>query len=128
MYKSFMKILLLIAVIILSGCYSQKKVQQLRQNQILVDAGMSKQEVMTLLGTPGDRQLNGDLEAWQYCSSSLTTFEFVVVWFFNKKVGSVTTYKTYTCPTLNCNQCFRSVNFEAPPDAIIELRNKHYNR
>lgn len=128
MNRYYQFLFLIISITILFGCFAQKPIYDLRENQILIDAGMSKQEVIDIMGVPGDRQLNGELEAWQYCSSSFTTFEYIVVWFYNRKVGSVITYKDQTCLAIKCEQCFRSVDFQTPPNAIIELRTKNITK
>ena len=36
-----------------------------------VDPGMNKEQVLNLLGAPGDRQFEGAQEAWQYCKTSV---------------------------------------------------------
>ena len=36
---------------------------------ILINAGDSKEDVLSILGTPQDRQFKGSNEAWQYCVS-----------------------------------------------------------
>ena len=51
----------------------------LEKKSILVNNGDTKQQVIEAMGTPDDRQLNGDAEVWQYCqtglASDITTIE-----------------------------------------------------
>ena len=118
---------ILIAIfIVFSSCSSSLKA--IREKQALIDNGMDKKQVIEIMGAPKDRQFKGDDEAWQYCGASLDTYEFVIVWFYKGRVTGLNTYKTYNCPTImNCEKCFREVNWLEAPDRIVEFRNRNLN-
>lgn len=50
---------LVIAIALLSGCGT------LDNKMIMIDPGDSKEKVIKLIGTPYDRQFQGNKEAWQ---------------------------------------------------------------
>ncbi len=105
------------------SCYTTK--QPMREKLVLINNGMTKSQVTEILGPPKDRQFKGEDEAWQYCQSGMSTFEFTIIWFYNGQVTGMNTYKTYTCPTFKCEKCFREVNWNEAPDRIIEIRSKN---
>jgi outer membrane protein assembly factor BamE (lipoprotein component of BamABCDE complex) len=50
------------------------------QNSLKVNPGMDRNEVLEIMGTPGNRQFNETREAWQYCDlKSDTENEYVVI-------------------------------------------------
>ncbi|HVO74268.1 MAG TPA: outer membrane protein assembly factor BamE [Ignavibacteriaceae bacterium] len=85
------KLLMLLFILILFlifGCSAS-------QNSINVNPGMNKDNVLSIMGTPGNRQFNGAREAWQYCSLKLDREEneYTVIWFNEGKVSGMTTYR-----------------------------------
>lgn len=84
------KLLILFSAFLCSlfiGCSASK-------NSVKVNPGMNKNEVLEIMGTPGNRQFNGTREAWQYCDlKSDTENEYVVIWFNDNKVTGLTTYR-----------------------------------
>lgn len=100
--------------------------QALLNKSMMVERGYEKQQVLDLLGPPGDRQFNGDDEAWQYCRTGMSTDQFVVVWFFHGKVTGITTYKLGSNAGYigDCSQGFKTVRWEDAPDRTIELRHR----
>lgn len=100
--------------------------QALLNKSMMIERGYEKQKVLELLGTPGDRQFNGEDEAWQYCRTGMSTDQFVVVWFFQGYVTDVTTYRLGANAGYigDCSQGFKTVRWEDAPDRIIELRHR----
>lgn len=78
--------LLLGLAVIVAGCASiGPKVNELRP-------GMSKQQVLAILGEPADRSFRGTDEAWQY--SEIAGFgqcKYTTVWISNGKLVGVST-------------------------------------
>ena len=72
--------------------------------------GQSKDQVTQIMGDPGNREFNGDREAWQYCGKSgLTANKFVIVYFDH---GHVERLATYTRPWLGaCKGQYKPVQW-----------------
>ena len=87
-----------------------------------VSPGMSSQEVIAIMGPPEDRQFRGSDEAWQYCSTGFESDTFVIVWIYSGVVNGLQTYKNRS--TGLCSSFFRTVNWEAAPDRIYEIRQR----
>jgi hypothetical protein len=102
------------------------KQADLLDKSIMVESGMSKQELIKTLGRPIQRQFNGAKEAWQYCDGGTlsTNNEFLTVWLNNGSVFKLQSRSSYAGGP--CETQFRSINWEASPepDAIIEIRNR----
>lgn len=91
----------------------------------LVDAGMKKQEVLDLIGPPGDRQFQGQDEAWQYCQTGWgNTDKFAVIWFQKGSVSGVTSYTRTGGYVGMCTTHFKTINWESAPDTAIEIRHR----
>ena len=91
---------ILIVFLFLGGCVSTKQILSLEK-------GMTKEEVRSVLGMPGNRQFIDNTEAWQYCSItpnpkllfSLGTepqANYKVVFFKDSRVESIITYSNNT--------------------------------
>lgn len=93
----------------------------LATKQNLVSPGQTKNEVLSFMGAPSDRQFNGTMEAWQYCSTGWSVNKFTIVWFNHGSVTGLSSY-SQSCGGGSCTQCFRSIRWEEAPDKIIEHR------
>ncbi len=99
------------------GCSSTKLIEQ----SFTINAGQSKKTVLKILGIPGNREFNGNIEAWQWCSNGYHTDDFLVVWFYKSKVTGVTTYKNDSSIFLgSCDNFYRTVYWEDAPDVKTE--------
>jgi hypothetical protein len=106
-----MKRLMMIALIgTLLSCGS------LQNRAMLVNPGDDKDRVMTVMGTPGDRQFQDDNEVWQYCQTGagFGYHDYRMVWFYRGKVTGITSYKDHT-PASGCSGHFRPVRWEEAP-------------
>ncbi|GAB6121133.1 hypothetical protein JCM30204_22820 [Dysgonomonas termitidis] len=88
----------------------------------MVDPGMKKSEVLDIMGAPGNRQFQGDSEAWQYCSTGMGSDKYWVIWFTRGAVVGMTTYNGYG--TGACSQFYKQINWEDKPDQTIEIRRR----
>jgi hypothetical protein len=107
-------------LILFIGCVAPHIVMS---KSIGINQGQSKDEVLKIMGNPGNRQFKGNNEAWQWCETDQVGFsgdDYVVVWFYDGKVTGVTTYKNTQIG--NCEMFFRTINWEDAPDKIIEHR------
>lgn len=94
----------------------------LRDDLILIRAGASMQEVIAILGTPGDRSFFGTAEAWQYCETGFANDFFATVWFSNGQVAGLTT-ENYAGMAVLCENNFRAVDWgQLPADVVIDFR------
>jgi hypothetical protein len=90
---------------------------------IQLNVGDSKQRVLEVMGTPGDRQVRGINEAWQYCISgaSYGANDHKIIWM---KSGLVTGISSYKSNSFGCTGGMREVRWESSPDAVLELRSR----
>lgn len=57
-----------------------------------IEVGQSKADVAVIMHEPGNRELNGNREAWQYCARDGSMNKFVVVYFKDGNVEKLATY------------------------------------
>ena len=126
MKSTYLFSLILTSLIFLncSSSRNSKTKVSIKEARVYIDQGMTKQEVVGLIGLPGDRQFKGREEVLQYCESGWNAHDFLMVWFFDKKVVAMSSYKTHTCPS-GCAGCFKTIDWLSAPDEIIELRTKN---
>ncbi|WP_159064963.1 hypothetical protein [Thaumasiovibrio subtropicus] len=94
----------------------------------LIEYGDEQQQVIMMLGEPGDRQFNGRYEVYQYCTvgAGIGTTRFDMVWFYDGKVTAISDYELANARV--CERHYRDVDWlQAPeksrePDQIIEVR------
>lgn len=88
----------------------------LQNKAMLVNSGDDKQRVLAIMGSPQDRQFQGDNEVWQYCQTGagFGYHDFRMIWFYRGKVTGVTSYKDHT-PASGCAGHFKTVRWEDAP-------------
>jgi hypothetical protein len=97
----------------------------LTEDSLRINPGQSKNQVLKIMGPPGNRQFEGKDEAWQYCQTDYVGFsgdDYVVVWFYDGVVTGLTTYKNYLIG--DCSAFYKSVRWEDKPDVTIEHRKR----
>ena len=115
-----MKYLLLVfPLFVLLSCGSLEK------KSILVNVGDTKDRVLQVMGTPDDRQLKGENEAWQYCQTGagFGYHDYRIFWFYKGYVTGINSYKS-SRPASSCMTDIRQVNWEDAPDISVEIRNR----
>ncbi|CAB4200198.1 hypothetical protein UFOVP1351_29 [uncultured Caudovirales phage] len=105
--------------LILTGCATGA----IKRKAVLINAGDSKETVMTTLGTPEDRQFKGGREAWQYCETGGVGDYYTVIWFSDGKVSGSSNYSRSDIIG-PCSAGFNRVNFEEAPDMTVEVRKR----
>lgn len=102
---------------ILAACGSLEK------QSVLINPGDTKEKVLSIMGTPGDRQFRGKDEAWQYgrTGAGFGYHDFRIIWFYDGKVTGLTSYKDHT-PATSASAHFKAIRWEDAPDRTIELR------
>jgi len=109
-------------IIVMIAFFLSACANQLMKKSILLEPGMTKEELVANLGPPGNRQFKGNKEAWQYCETGGMVDDYVVVWLVHGKVAGTQSYNN-SRPGF-CSSFFRTVNWEEAPDAVIEFRDR----
>ncbi len=103
--------------LIISGCGT------LDHKTILLNIGDSKERVLEVMGTPADRQIGRQQEAWQYCVSGagISWNDHKIIWFTAGHVTGINSYRSYVS---GCTGGIQSVRFENAPDTVMEIRRR----
>lgn len=119
--KTILKLSVIVIFLFFFGCAPS----QLMNKSLMINAGQTKEDVLKIIGNPGNRQFQGKDEAWQWCETDYSGFagdDYLVVWFYEGKVTGITTYKNTRYG--NCEMFYRTVNWQDAPDRTIEIRNR----
>jgi hypothetical protein len=106
-----------------AGCLSACATQPLTKKTLLIEPGMSKDDVLSVMGSPGNRQFKGNKEAWQYCQTGWSADEYILIWLVDGTVAQTQTYANTEHGGL-CTSFFRTVDWEEAPDAVVEIRSR----
>jgi hypothetical protein len=105
-------------VMALSGCaapYGEKA--------MALTVGATRDQVLTTLGQPDNRQLNGAKEALQYSNVVGPGFcEYTVILLDSGKLYGIDSYRNIS--HTGCRSGTKSVTWETPPDQTIEIRRR----
>lgn len=117
--KALNRILALALTVFLAACGSLEK------KAVLLNPGDTKEQVLATMGTPDDRQLKGENEAWQYCQTGagFGYHDYRTVWFQGGRVTGINSYKS-TRPASSCVSDIRPIKWEEAPDSTIEIRKR----
>ena len=112
-------VVLFITTLLLVGCAD--KYAKLVMD---INVGDSKSSVIKKLGPPENRQVNGEYEVLQYCTTgtSFGVSSYEVIWLHKGKVTGITSYNQYGDGS--CTAHFKTINWEKPSDMILEIRNR----
>lgn len=97
--------LLIICLLFITACATQFKQSSVKK----LNPGMTKEEVIKIMGEPGDRQFSGNKEVLQWCNTGMSGDAYIMAHFRDGKLGTVQRYSQ----TLegNCTDFFNQVNF-----------------
>jgi hypothetical protein len=102
------------AVAILAGC------AQTTKNSITLDPGMTKQQIVAIMGNPEARSFKGENEAWQY--QEIVGFgqcSYITVWLASSRVVAVT---SRSGPSVaGCGLGSREVDWGQMPKPSIDV-------
>ena len=62
----------------------------LERKAALIKTDMPKNEVLKVLGEPGQKSFRGNREAWQYCQTGPLADHYMTVWFRDGKAEGIT--------------------------------------
>ncbi len=112
-YKNFLP--LAVVAMLLMGCAT---ITGSSLNQLVnkIGLGDSRERVLEILGSPGNRSFRGNQEALQYCTLGFFTDSFYTIWLRNSVVESVTNYDRWygLCS-------FREVDWGQAPREKIDI-------
>ena len=121
------KLLLLLAIITLHSCGNMKLVNseaKAFKNNFLVSEGMSKQQVIDIMGTPVASEFNRGVEEFHYCATGYNADDFVSFYFQDGKVISKTSYTVTVAEvgaTGHCSKFIKRGTYRTP-DNVVEIR------
>ena len=85
----------------------------------LIKAGMSKSEVVDILGPPENLQYKENIEAWQYCQVQRfnPVNKVLIVWVYEGRVTGVTTYQNVGLGA--CGLYYKTIDWNDAPDKTV---------
>jgi len=122
------KFLSLLFVPLFFGCGSlfvdPEETKAFKKN-FLVNEGMTKQEVVEIMGNPVASEFSQGVEEFHYCSTGYGSDDYVAFFFKNGKVVSKTTYNVTLSDiggvTGKCSKFVKRGNYRTP-DIVVDLR------
>ena len=108
-----MKAVIAIAIgFFILNCATQSKTEPPESR---IKAGMSKSEVVDILGPPENLQYKEAAEAWQYCQVQRFSpvNEVLIVWVYAGRVTEVTTYKNVGLGA--CGLYYKTIDWNDAP-------------
>ena len=120
------KLILLLIIITLNSCGTKRlnMEAQALKNNFLVSEGMSKQQVIDIMGNPVASEFNKGVEEFHYCATGRSADQFVSFYFQDGKVVSKTSYSVTLAEagaTGNCSKFIKRGTYRTP-DNVIEIR------
>jgi len=115
----FNAVVCIIVTLFISACGNLDK------KSILINNGDTKEQVLSVMGVPDDRQFRGNDEVWQYCQTGagFGYHDYRSIWFYDGEVTAINSYKS-TRPGVSCVTDIKQVNWENRPDTTIEIRQR----
>ncbi len=62
------------------------------KNSLYLSPGMSKADVVDIMGEPVKNEFNKNVEEWHYCSTGQMADDYLAVFFYNGKVVATKNY------------------------------------
>lgn len=99
----------------LSACSTAGVIQ--RSAFMQLQPGMSREQVISLLGEPGNRTFRERAEAIQYCRTGISTDEYFTVWLVDGVVRSVSTQNAYVAEG-SCGGRYPTMDWSSAPTEV----------
>lgn len=116
------KLLFLLTVVVLASCGSAKMGSSYK-----LEPGMTKQEVLAIMGEPAKSDFDRNVEEWHYCSTGIDSDEFIALYFVDGKLLTKTNYTVTISDTNgvggNCRRFIKMGNYKVP-DVVVEIRER----
>lgn len=116
------KLAFLLLVGVLVSCGSAKMKQAYR-----LEPGMTKSQVIEIMGEPSKSDFDRNVEEWHYCSTGLDSDEYIALYFVDGKLLTKTNYTVTISDTNgatgNCRRFIKMGNYRVP-DTVVEIRER----
>jgi hypothetical protein len=101
------------------------RTMELANKTIQINKGDDRAKVLTIMGTPQDRQFLGEYETLQYCvtGAGFGYHDYTAIWLKGGLVVGISNYKDYTAGS-SCRGHFHALRVEEAPDYVIEVRHR----
>jgi len=110
------RIILTCGFILVSACASNGVISK----SMAIQPGMSRADVVEVLGAPQNRSFKEDAEALQYCTTGAMSDQYVNVWLVDGEVIALTNYTDET--GFLCSGDMREIDWgQAPADIRIAI-------
>jgi outer membrane protein assembly factor BamE (lipoprotein component of BamABCDE complex) len=90
--KTIKVLLILSTLLAMSGCVITPRTRQHLEMMSSISYGMTKDQVLGIMGSPAKSEFSGNDEAWSYCRTEFNMDEFAHVIFKNGRVTQVRNY------------------------------------
>jgi outer membrane protein assembly factor BamE (lipoprotein component of BamABCDE complex) len=118
------KIIVVSLVMLLFSCGTQQKLLK----SFELKTGMTKDQVITIMGNPVKNDFNKNIEEWHYCKTGISADEFIALFFFEGKLIAKKNYTVTLADTRgaggSCEKFIKLGNYREP-DVVTEIRLKH---
>lgn len=108
------------------SCSSSKWTQQNLSNAFQLTPGMTKEEVLEIMGSPIRSEFFNKIDEWHYCNGGWPIKEFLAIFFFENKLIATKSY-TYHMngndDITSCEYYIKKGNY-SEPDVIVEIRSR----
>lgn len=108
---------LLLSILVLIFCCACASITK---KSMLLNPGMSKQEVLNILGTPDGRSFKGEDEAWQY--QEIVGFgqcSYIIAWFYQGRLVAATNRRGGS--VAGCGLGSREVDWGQMPKPSVDV-------
>ncbi len=126
MKKSFVSsiyaAILIVVSLSVSSCWVVHQNLKVSNN---LKEGMTKQEVVQIMGNPAKSEFGNGVEEWHYCRCINKINEYVALFFYEDKLIAKTNYTVFDTYEMasSCDQLIKMGNY-TEPDIVIELRSR----
>ena len=106
------------------SCSSSKWTQQNLSNAFKLNPGMSKEEVLEIMGSPIRSEFFDKVDEWHYCNGGWPTKEFLAIFFFENKLIATKTYvyQMNGYDDITSWEYYIKKGNYSEPDVVIEIR------
>ena len=121
--KKFILLLVLTSFVSCGSLVNKTEIEAFKKN-FLVSEGMSKQQVIDIMGYPVASEFNKSVEEYHYCATGYGSDDFVSFYFQDGKVISKTSYTVTVAEVATTGHCSKFIKRGTyrTPDNVIEIR------
>jgi outer membrane protein assembly factor BamE (lipoprotein component of BamABCDE complex) len=119
----------LLCATIISITFTSCVVQQKLSMSYQLQEGMTKSEVVSIMGSPIKSDFYKNVEEWHYCRTGWSADEFISLFFYEGKLIAKKNY-TVTIADTNgvggsCDKFIKRGNYREP-DIVLEIRGRYF--